>query len=689
MANAWQRLKGLFSGDTRASQSGQGLLTGISSWSTPPQRDAAAILRTYKRNPYFHSVARRVAEETASVPFQVLKVARNRQKSFVQARGAVGANLRRKAMARGEMGAVDNHPMLDVLADFNPALPGFDSRVAAQLCADFLGDAPMVRENDVQGRVLELWPIPPTWVAEMPGPGRPYYRAAKGSWNANIPEEGMVWGRVVDPENPYGRGTSYGAALGAELDVADFGAEFLRSYLHNGALPAGILSFEGADPSVMRAKKEEWNARFKGAHKAGQIDVTTGKASYTPITPTLQQLEMTAFRDASRRIVQEVYNVPPEVLGVLENSNRSTVDAAYYHLARLVVVPRMERWVSWLQPLLEEWGPGLLLSYENPVPEDEAAERAFRIAVPAVFTVNEHRASGGAAPLPGKDGEALYTPPAAAPAFPVGLAAGDPPWTKALPGRPVRKALVPNVLEALRPDRLSGEVVDVENEEFQRWAEAALKELGVSVSFDMRNPLVREALKRAGDRIVGITQTTADDLRRELQAGVDAGEGIRELTARVEDVFNHAERYRSERIARTETVGLSNAANLSAWHQSGVVDGKEWLSIDDGRSGERHHERMDGQRVGLSEAFRSPGGHAAQHPGGFGVAEEDINCRCAGVPQVNDPTKAKAMDAEQRKAMGEVVLKGRVGMEDALAAAFRRGFAKQREDVLAALRSQA
>jgi hypothetical protein len=240
-------------------------------------------------------------------------------------------------------------------------------------------------------------------------------------------------------------------------------------------------------------------------------------------------------------------------------------------------------------------------------------------------------------------------------------------------------------LEALRPERLSVEVEPVQDEEFRKWAEQALADLGVSVSFDMRNPLVRQALEKAGERIRGINSTTAEALRGTLQEGVSAGEGIRELTARVDDVFTHAERYRSERIARTETVGLSSAANLSAWHQSGVVEGKEWLAIDDGRSGERHHERMDGQRVGLMEDFTAPSGAKAQHPGGFSQASESANCRCAAIAHVPDPTKS--LDVEHRKAIGKAVEKARVSMEDSFAAAFRRGFERQRADVLDALRS--
>lgn len=685
MGRRWEQVKSWFSGDSSLAQNAGGMLAGITPWSTAPRRGTPELLRAYKRLPYLHSLSRRVAEEVASVPFQVLGTSRARKKSLVQARGVVGLDIRRRAIAKGELTPLDGHPFLDVLTTFNPAIGAFESRVAGQLFADLIGQVPLVRENDMAGRALELWPIPPHWVAEMPRPDKPSYRVAKGTWNREILEEAMVWGRVVDPENPYDRGTSYGEALGDELDVSELRARYVRNFFHNDAKPSGIAAIEGAQSHDVKRLEEEWNAKHQGPEKAGRIRFTNGKTTFTAITQTLQQMQMAESRNEDRALVQEVLNFPPELMGVIRDSSWAAVRVARYLLATGVIVPRLERWVSWLQPLADEYGDGLVLAYENPIPEDEDSQRAHMVAVPTAFSVNEHRRRGGAKPLEGDEGEALFSPPAAAPAFPVGLSAGDPPWAKSLPRAPARKALEDNVLAALRAERLSEEVVPIEEGEFARWADEALRELGVSTSFDMRNPLVRQALDEAGKRIHLITDTTAAALRSTLQVGVLAGEGIPELTARVAEVFNYAETYRSERIARTETVGLSNAANLSAWEQSGVVDEKEWLAIDDGRSGERHHERMDGQRVKLLETFRAPSGKTAQHPGGFGVAEEDINCRCAGRAIVLDPTKS--LDAEQRKAMGDAVLKARVKMEDALTDAFRRGFAKQREDVLAALRS--
>ena len=40
-----------------------------------------------------------------------------------------------------------------------------------------------------------------------------------------------------------------------------------------------------------------------------------------------------------------------------------------------------------------------------------------------------------------------------------------------------------------------------------------------------------------------------------------------------------------------------------------------------------HHQRRE-----WNERFESPNGHTTKFPGGFGVADLDVNCRCAALP---------------------------------------------------------
>ncbi|SDD64942.1 phage portal protein [Myxococcus virescens] len=695
LGNAWRALFG--PGDT-AAQSAGGLLAGVLTTTQAPRRGTREVLQAYKRSPWVHSLFRRVAEDVASIPWQVYAAPGRRGKSVSRslhgARGDVRARMVGRAVATGDLRPVDAHPFLDVLAACNPALGAHDTWTVAQLHLDLVGQAPLVWERNALGQPLELWPVAPHWIAEVPRVGFPYYRASWSGWQRNLPEADVLWLRGPDPEHPYARGTSYGEALGDEMDVGELRARYAKNFFYNDATPAALVSLEGASKDQLLAIKADWDADHRGPGRNGRPRFTGTKMQYQALTQSLKDMQLKEQREEDRDIVREVLGVPPEILGVLENSNRSTIDSAEYLYMRGVVVPRKERQRVALERVLREsYDERLVLGFVSPVPEDAAAQRAHMVSVPSAFTVNEHRTAGGRPALEDGAGEALYVPPSPGLGFgSLGLSAGkeDPAWARRAGGRgrPVRKAVDPVevALEALRPEFLSEEVGPVNDEAYEAWAQQALDQLGTGARFDMRNPLVREALERAaGERIALINETTAQALRSELAAGAAAGEGVRELANRVEDVFEDAEGYRARRIARTEVVGLSNSANFEAWRQSDVVEGKEWLSVRDGSTRDSHR-KLDGVVVGLDEPFVTSGGRKAQHPGGFGVAEEDINCRCTGLPKVADPDKAvRALTEEAKAALWKAFDEALVPWEDALEDALKRGFQAQKAAVLAAI----
>jgi len=62
------------------------------------------------------------------------------------------------------------------------------------------------------------------------------------------------------------------------------------------------------------------------------------------------------------------------------------------------------------------------------------------------------------------------------------------------------------------------------------------------------------------------------------------------------------------------------------------VKQKIWVTQQDGRV-RKSHRKLDGQIVPKKDRFRIPGtNRRAMGPGQFGIAEEDINCRCQALP---------------------------------------------------------
>lgn len=132
---------------------------------------------------------------------------------------------------------------------------------------------------------------------------------------------------------------------------------------------------------------------------------------------------------------------------------------------------------------------------------------------------------------------------------------------------------------------------------------AELADLAVGIDFDITSPAAVQFQKEfIAKYSKEVNRATVDSLKRTLQEGIKAGESIPKLRKRVSIVFDSATRNRSVAIARTETIRASNFGTEEAFRQSGVVEGKEWLTAFDERTCPDCMD-MDGKKAGLGKGF--------------------------------------------------------------------------------------
>ena len=81
------------------------------------------------------------------------------------------------------------------------------------------------------------------------------------------------------------------------------------------------------------------------------------------------------------------------------------------------------------------------------------------------------------------------------------------------------------------------------------------------------------------------------------------------------------------RIAETESHRDANEGIYDTAEKSGVATTKTWRTMMDDRVREQH-EYMEGQSVPFNSPFVTYDGYETMYPGGFGIPELDINCRC-------------------------------------------------------------
>ncbi len=744
--NALDKQVGLFGDGSDAFRRAGGLLAGLfTGGGPPPRRGTWELIRAYKKMPWLRAVNSKVSASIASVTWElyVQRSGIGNGRAFSPTGGAgkvirnaklqrADAKFRRKEIKRlktaGELQEITSHPFLDLIDNANPAMTGRAARMVTQIYLDIKGEAFWVLERNSNGMPIEYWPVPPHWIAEPPSSGKPYYRVSWRGWQGPIPETEIVWLKDVDPENPYGRGTGIAEALSDELETDEYAAKFLKSFFYNRATPDLLVGVDGADEAELTRAKQKWEDQHRGFWRAFRSHWHSGKLDVKQLGYNFQQLQLTKLREHERNTIINVYGVSPEIFGIVENSNRATIDAANFLYAQWVLVPRLEFLRSEMQErLVPQFDERLILDYVSPVPEDrefylQAAEKA-----PWSRTRNEWREMQELEPdevggdyyyvpiglLPERQGEEPDTgrledeggdgdgggnsPGAEPPEAPQqdslqqDSAAATQSKKKAL-----RQEDVENIMERLRPERLTAQLDPVFQKLLQKWGSRVLAELGIDSAFSMLNPLVGNHLVNLREnKIKGlVNETTKKRLRNSLLEGVRAGEGIPDLAKRVSTIFAEAKGPRSTVIARTEVLNSSNFATWSAHQQSGVVNIREWLATKDERVRDAH-AAMDGQRRGINDPFTAPGGATAMYPGDFGIAELDIQCRCTTIPVIADPgdsnensaapKKFKQYSEEQRIALWKVFDREIIPWERRVAAACKKGFQQQEYDVMNAL----
>ena len=128
--------------------------------------------------------------------------------------------------------------------------------------------------------------------------------------------------------------------------------------------------------------------------------------------------------------------------------------------------------------------------------------------------------------------------------------------------------------------------------------------------------LIKERAGMFGD---SVTATTIEKLDRTLAEGIAGGEGIIDLSNRVNDVYEEFSTYRSDMVARTEATSANAKGNIEGFRQSGVANAKEWINSGDDRVRDEHEDGIGvgGEIVELDADFSN----------GLGEPGEP-NCRC-------------------------------------------------------------
>jgi hypothetical protein len=213
-------------------------------------------------------------------------------------------------------------------------------------------------------------------------------------------------------------------------------------------------------------------------------------------------------------------------------------------------------------------------------------------------------------------------------------------WIVQVARRVLRSGARPDIdaIHALAPQWREEVDLIVQGEILAAVGRAYARVLGADYPFDQRQFVIRY-LAEVRNRLVRIPDEVYDLVAGQISQGVNLGEGIPQLSARVDTVLSRtqSERWpnRATVIARTEAIGAMSAGRYDAFRAAAEAEPEiefetVWISTLDSRTREAHR-MADGQRVPVGQPF-IVGGHPLRFPGDpLGPAELVIQCRCAAI----------------------------------------------------------
>ncbi len=274
-------------------------------------------------------------------------------------------------------------------------------------------------EFDEFGRPSQLVPIPPHWIEEIPSTEKPFFKTRYWGHTGTIdvPAEEMLYFTRPDPRDPLRECRGIAQSVDDEVNQDTAMAKFNTFYFKNFAMLGVILGIPGYDDN-----KEEIDASIKEKHTGSEnafktliADSNAGNVTATNLGPSMRDLNFPEGRKLNRDFIREAWQVPPERAGVLENSNRSTIDGADFFQQSKNALPRLVCWQEEfdlkLTPLFDDRNeelikaeikakrkcPRLLLTFQNPVTETE--DHKLKVTQAGVrmgwVTINEARARHG------------------------------------------------------------------------------------------------------------------------------------------------------------------------------------------------------------------------------------------------------------------------------------------------------
>ena len=309
-----------------------GSVLSFSSGKSAPTKSRRDILLAYREIPWLRAIVSRIATSILEVPWYYFEMSEGQKVRNI------GKQYRDKIIkqkiTKGELVEIENAEIIEFIetgtvSKNGTILSGKEILKVTQIYLELLGEAFWLVEKTKTGVPLTYWLINPLWVSNLPTINEPYYfvKLPNGEME-KVPVTEIVYFRDMDVINPYERGYGLVQALNDELGADEYAAKFISSFFYNRARPDIIISAEGLRKEDKERLEARWLEESRGFWNAYKPYFISGNINVKELSQSFQSMELVDLRKYERDFILQIFGVPPEIMGIVENSNRATIDAA-------------------------------------------------------------------------------------------------------------------------------------------------------------------------------------------------------------------------------------------------------------------------------------------------------------------------------------------------------------------------
>ena len=328
-------------------------------WSVAPNRASGEMPKLYGQSPRLDPV-RYIAKTCASEELKIYKK----------------SDYRKNGENAEILGEHELYELLDRPVPTFPELDGWTLRYLTFAYIDLVGECGWLKVRaEGSRRIIALLPIPKAWILQKPTLGHHFYQiipyGSLGGVNLEVPAEDFIYFKDVDPADPYGNGKGLSESIADELETDEYASKYQKNFFFNDATPPYFVTgYKGNEQGADRLKAT-LKEKIGGFRKAREPAILTGEMDIKQLGISPKELDMVESRKFLRDECLQHYQIPPEIFGIVENSNRATIDASYYLTQKNVVIPRLRFFERTLNNQLFNEFDDVMCMHKVKVIEDE------------------------------------------------------------------------------------------------------------------------------------------------------------------------------------------------------------------------------------------------------------------------------------------------------------------------------